>query len=452
MICLVYCYCYSKCTNIEMLLSTDGQPTDTTATPDIGTVLKGKGSQPKNVKWDTAGVHSRSFSVPSGGSKDVAEAPKKGRGRARRSTNRDQSVEPTTTLDESQGVSSTKALDESQGVSSTKALDESQGVSSTKALDESQGVSSTKTVARSVLIDSAHSRTRRATARSRGEDNHSLSEHSSLELMSALGLQEKRPEQSDSQNVSHSETPNGCGVVSQAEFVETPLVKRRGRPRKTQHLSGTCPSDGLSVSPMIQMCNSNEKAILLDNVETDTTLGHPRNMDENNCLFNKKVELEPSAEVIASTPVASKSGQKRGRPRKSEIRDSSVESEPRVGGCSLDKEIDLVVDDIEPPKKKRGRPRKLTNDPLETQPERGSETSHEETPKTRRGRSRKITNDPVETGLETGSETSDEEPLMKKKIRAKGKIDSGKKSPKIKVEPKVGPVCLSWINTKCLSC
>ena len=387
---------YCKRINIEMLLSADRQSPDTTGTPDVGTVSKGKGSRPKNKKPKSAGIHSRSTSVPSGGSGDADQAPKKGRGRARRSTNRDQSVEPTKTLDESQVVSSRKA------------------------------------VARSALVDSAHNGTCRG-AGSGIEENQSLQEHSSSELMSALGLKEKKPIQSDIQNMSHSEMPNGSEGVTQAESVETPLVKRKGqgRSRKTQHLSGASPADGLS--PMNRVGDSNEKTDFSDNMETK--LGQ----SENNCLVNQKVDLKPSEDVMASTPVVPKSGKKRGRPRKSETRDSSLESTQLVGGCSLDKEIDFV-EDIEPPKKKRGRPRKITNDPMETgsgSVERGSKTSDEDPPKTRR-RSRRITNDPVKTGAESeerGSETSDEEPLVKKKINSKQK-----KSPTIKVEAKVRPV------------
>ena len=379
-----------------MLLSTDQQSTDTTGTPDVGTVSKGKGSQPKNKKPKSAGIQSRSTSVPSGGSGDADQAPKKGRGRARRSANSDNSVEPT------------------------------------KTLDESQGVSSKKVVARSALVDSAHYGTCRG-AGSGIEENQSLPEHSSSELMSALGLKEKKPIQSDIQNMSHSEMPNGSEGVTRAESVKPPLVKRKGRPSKTLNLSGTWPSDGLS--PMNRVSNSiSEKATLLNKAETDTKLGSK--IDQNNCLVNKKVDLEPSADVMASTPVAPKSGKKRGRPRKDETRDSPLESSQLVGGSSLDNEIDFV-EDIEPAKKKRGRPRKITNDPMETGPERRSETLVEEPPKTRR-RSRRITNDPVATGPESeerGSETSDEEPLAKKKIKTKQK-----KSPKIKVEDKVRPV------------
>ena len=386
---------YCKRINIEMLLSADRQSPDTTGTPDVGTVSKGKGSRPKNKKPKSAGIHSRSTSVPSGGSGDADQAPKKGRGRARRSTNRDQSVEPTKTLDESQVVSSRKA------------------------------------VARSALVDSAHNGTCRG-AGSGIEENQSLQEHSSSELMSALGLKEKKPIQSDIQNMSHSEMPNGSEGVTQAESVETPLVKRKGqgRSRKTQHLSGASPADGLS--PMNRVGDSNEKTDFSDNMETK--LGQ----SENNCLVNQKVDLKPSEDVMASTPVVPKSGKKRGRPRKSETHDRSLESS-QLGEYSLDKEIDFV-EDIEPPKKKRGRPRKTTNDPVKTglgSVERGSETLDEESLKTRR-RSRRITNDPVETGPESeerGSETSDDEPLVKKKIKTKQK-----KSPKIKVEAKVRSV------------
>ena len=391
---------YCKRIHIEMLLSADRQSPDTTGMPDVGTVSKGKGSQPKNKKLDTAGIHSRRTSVPSGGSGDADEAPKKGRGRARRSTNRDQSVEPT------------------------------------KALDKSPVVSSTKAVVHSVLVDSAHNGTSReheGTACSGRELNQILPEHSSSELMSALGLKQKKSIQSDIQNASNSEMPNGCEDVTETGSVKPPLVKRKGRPSKTLNLSGTCLSDGLS--PMNRVSNSiSEKATLLNKAETDTKLGSK--IDQNNCLVNKKVDLEPSADVMASTPAAPKSGKKRGRPKKDETRDSPLESSQLVGGSSLDKEIDFV-EDVEPPKKKRGRPRKTTNDPMKTglgSVERGSETLDEESSKTRR-RSRRITNDPVKTGPESeerGSETSDDEPLVKKKIRTKQK-----KSPKIKVEAQV---------------